>query len=68
MEGFRSLLEVEELQLDEDEPLRAELESFAAAVRGESPVVVSGEAGRDAVAVAFRIMEALEDCGWSSPE
>jgi len=68
LEGFRSLLDVEELQLDEEEPLRAELESFAAAVRGESPVVVSGEAGRDAVAVAFRIMDALEDCGWSNPE
>ncbi|PCJ52934.1 MAG: hypothetical protein COA70_11065 [Planctomycetota bacterium] len=68
VEGFRSLLNVEELQLDDDEPLRAELASFAAAVRGESEVVVTGEAGRDAVAVAFRIMDALQDCGWDKPE
>lgn len=66
--GFRSLLDVEELQLDDDEPLRAELEAFAAAVRGEAEVPVSGEAGREAVRVAFRIMDSLQDCGWSSSE
>ncbi|MGB0953063.1 MAG: Gfo/Idh/MocA family oxidoreductase [Planctomycetota bacterium] len=65
LEGFRSLLDVEELALDDDEPLSAELEAFARAVRGEAPVPVSGEEGANAVKVAFRIMEALEDCGWS---
>jgi hypothetical protein len=30
------------------------------AVRGEGPLVVSGEAGRDALAVALRILESIE--------
>jgi len=62
--GFKSLLEVEELTLHEDEPLRAELQAFLAAVRGEGPLVVSGEDGQRAVEVAFRIMESLQDCSW----
>ncbi|MDP7062289.1 MAG: Gfo/Idh/MocA family oxidoreductase [Planctomycetota bacterium] len=68
LEGFRSLLDVEELELDDDEPLRAELEAFVAAVRGQREVAVSGEAGRNAVDVAFQIMAALEDCGWSDEQ
>jgi predicted dehydrogenase len=65
MEGFRSLLDVEELELSDDEPLSAELEAFVAAVRGEAPVVVSGQDGCRAVEVAFRIMAELENCGWA---
>jgi predicted dehydrogenase len=42
------------------EPLRAELEAWVAAVRGEGPLVVSGEDGRDALEVALRIMERIE--------
>ncbi len=68
LEGFRSLLDVEELELNDDEPLGAELESFVAAVRGEAEVAVSGQAGRQAVEVAFRIMAELEDCGWSDQD
>jgi hypothetical protein len=30
-------------------------------VRGEGPLVVSGRDGRDALAVALRIMEKIED-------
>lgn len=62
--GFKGLLDVEELTLDADEPLRAELQSFLAAVRHEAPVVVSGQDGKRAVEVAFRIMESLEQCSW----
>ena len=43
------------LEAEEGEPLRLELESFLAAVRGESPVAVSGEEGREALAVALQI-------------
>jgi predicted dehydrogenase len=43
------------------EPLRAELEAWIAAVRGEGPLVVSGEDGRDALAVALRIMARIEE-------
>jgi predicted dehydrogenase len=42
------------------EPLRLEFESFVAAVRGEQPVVVSGEDGREALAVALRIVREIE--------
>jgi predicted dehydrogenase len=42
------------------EPLRLEFESFVAAVRGEHPVLVSGEDGREALAVALRIVGEIE--------
>ena len=42
---------------DGKEPLLAELESFVAAVRGESGLIVSGEEGRLALDVALRIVE-----------
>ena len=54
------IIERIELQGDGQEPLRAELESFVAAVRGESPLVVSGDAGRRALAVALEIVERIE--------
>jgi predicted dehydrogenase len=54
------LVERIELKGDGQEPLRAELEAWVAAVRGEGPLVVSGEAGRDALEVALRIMEKIE--------
>ncbi|MFM8566334.1 MAG: Gfo/Idh/MocA family protein [Gemmatimonadota bacterium] len=44
------------LEAPEGEPLRLELESFAEALRGRAPVVVSGRAGREALAVALRIV------------
>ncbi|HEX5871780.1 MAG TPA: Gfo/Idh/MocA family oxidoreductase [Longimicrobium sp.] len=54
------LVERIDLKGDGAEPLRAELEAWVAAVRGEAPLVVSGEDGRDALAVALRIMERIE--------
>jgi predicted dehydrogenase len=48
------------LDAPEAEPLRLELESFVAAIRGEQPVAVSGEDGREALAVALRIMGEIE--------
>jgi len=53
---------VERVVLDapEGEPLRLELESFIAAVQGTSPVVVSGDDGREALAVALRINREIE--------
>lgn len=49
-----------ELQGDGREPLRCELEAFVAAVRGEDAVVVSGQDGRRALAVALEIIERTE--------
>lgn len=53
---------VERVAIDapEGEPLRLELESFVAALRGEQPIAVSGRAGRDALAVALRIVADIE--------
>jgi predicted dehydrogenase len=48
------------LKAPDGEPLRLEFESFVAAVRGAQPVAVSGEEGRDALAVALRIVQEIE--------
>ena len=44
----------------EGEPLRLEFDSFVAALRGDSPVIVTGEDGKRALAVALRIVEEIE--------
>ena len=48
------------LTAPEGEPLRLEFESFLAAVRGAAPVAVSGEDGREALAVALSIVSEIE--------
>ncbi len=48
------------LEAPEGEPLKLELENFVSALRGESKVAVSGEEGRDALAVALRIIRDIE--------
>jgi predicted dehydrogenase len=44
----------------EGDSLTLEFESFAAAVRGEAPVVVSGAEGRAALATALRIVADID--------
>jgi predicted dehydrogenase len=53
---------VERVPVDapEDDALRLELESFAAAVTGAAPPPVSGEDGRRALSVALRIVAEIE--------
>ncbi len=58
--SLMSIVERIELKGDGAEPLRAELEAWVAAVRGEAPLVVSGRDGRDALDIALRIMEKIE--------
>ncbi len=48
------------VEAPEGEPLRLEFESFLAAIRGEQPVAVSAEDGRDALDVALRIVREIE--------
>jgi predicted dehydrogenase len=48
------------LEAPEGEPLRLEFENFVAAIRGEGPVVVTGEDGREALAVALGIVREIE--------
>jgi len=53
---------VEHVRLDapEAEPLKLELESFVRAVRGEGEVVVTGAAGLQALALAYRVADAID--------
>jgi len=44
----------------EGEPLRLEFESFVAAIRGDGPVLVTGEDGRRALSVALKIVAEIE--------
>jgi predicted dehydrogenase len=48
------------LEAPEGEPLRLEFESFVAAIRGERPIAVTGEDGREALAVALQIVGEIE--------
>lgn len=66
--AFRDLLQIEELTLEEDEPLRAELADFVAAVRERRPPKVTGEDGLRAVEAARLVLERLAaDPSWRAP-
>ena len=53
---------VDRIKLDapDGEPLKLELESFVTALKGDGPVVVTGEEGRLALGVALRIVKEIE--------
>ncbi|MGQ0812986.1 MAG: Gfo/Idh/MocA family oxidoreductase [Gemmatimonadota bacterium] len=59
-ENLDQLIERIPLQGDGREPLRAELESFIATLRGEDAISVTGKEGRDALAVALDIIQRIE--------
>jgi len=48
------------LEAPEGEPLRLEFESFISAVQGKAPIAVTGEDGREALAVALQIVQEIE--------
>lgn len=48
------------LEVENVEPLRAEIESFLNAIAGGSPSIVSGEDGRRALALALRTLEQIQ--------
>lgn len=57
--NFGDLVNVEELAIDDVEPLRAELDAFVASVTQGAPVEVPAEDGLAAVETATRIVEAI---------
>lgn len=57
---FSQFVERVELTAPEGEPLKLEFESFARAVTGEAPPVVTGEDGRRALDVALGIVREIE--------
>ncbi len=58
--SLEQIVEHVRLEAPEAEPLKLELESFLRAVRGEEEVVVSGAAGAQALALAFRVAAAVQ--------
>lgn len=59
-DGARPSIEGGALPVEKDEPLRRELADFVRAVREKRPPLVTGEAGRAALALATRIAEKME--------
>jgi predicted dehydrogenase len=59
-QAIEAFVERVPLSAPEGEPLRLEFESFLDAVRGTAPVMVSGEDGREALAVALTIVSEIE--------
>ena len=57
---IEDIVEHVKLEAPEAEPLKLELESFLRAVRGEGEVVVTGAAGLQALALAYRVADAIE--------
>jgi predicted dehydrogenase len=56
----RPVIEGGKLEVQRDEPLRAELADFVGAVRDRREPGVSGRAGRDALELATKVAEAME--------
>ena len=56
-QSIEAFVERIKLKAPDGEPLRLEHDSFIKAILGEAPLVVSGEDGRDALAVALRIVD-----------
>ncbi|HEX3868664.1 MAG TPA: Gfo/Idh/MocA family oxidoreductase [Gemmatimonadaceae bacterium] len=59
-QALESFVERVAVDAPEGEPLRLELEAFVLAVAGEAPVAVTGEDGREALAVALTIVRDIE--------
>ncbi len=57
---FESMLDVEQIEIDDHDALTKQLAAFVEALRGEGDVVVSGEDGRRAVDLACRIVEMVQ--------
>lgn len=58
--NMEEIVETVQLQAPEAEPLKLELDSFLRSVRGEGEVVVSGAAGAQALALAWRVADAIQ--------
>jgi len=62
--AFRGLIEFEELELDDEEPLQAELASFVRAVRTGSPPEVSADEALRALEAAEAVLEQIRSRPW----
>jgi predicted dehydrogenase len=57
----RIAMQIEELQCDDDDALRLEIEAFLDSIRNGKPPVVSGEDGRQALQTAMDIVAQVEE-------
>jgi len=62
--AFRDLLDIEELTLDDEEPLQAELASFVNAVRTGSPPEVSADDAMRALEAAEAVLAEIRRRPW----
>lgn len=65
---FGDLLTIKQMEMDDAEPLRLELESFLDAVRSGTAPPVPGEHGRRAIAAAQMILDAIARHPWDGWE
>jgi predicted dehydrogenase len=63
---FRDLLCLETVQVDRTNAILQEQREFVASVRHGDPVRVTGEQGRDALAVAEQILDSIRSHRWNS--
>ncbi len=61
---FGSMVKIEPLEVDDREPLTAEIEAFRDSIQSDSAAAVSAEDGVAAVEMAERITEAVRAQGW----
>jgi predicted dehydrogenase len=59
-QALESFVERIAVEAPEGEPLRLELEAFIRAITGEAPITVTGDDGREALAVALNIVGDIE--------
>lgn len=57
---FGDLLKIEHIKMDDDEPLKKELESFVNCIKEHNEPIVSGEEGLKAIEVANDILHEIE--------
>ena len=62
--AFRDLIELKELDLDDQEPLYAELNSFVESVRANAEPEVAGEEAMRALEAAELVLEKIKSCPW----
>lgn len=60
-QAIESFVERVPIEAPEGEPLRLELEAFVKAIAGEGPIAVTGDDGREALAVALTIVGDIEE-------
>jgi len=65
---FEDLLDVTEIDLDECEPLLAEIDSFATCILDDTAPVVAGADGRRALKAAEMVLTSIKSNTWLAPK